>query len=124
MPKRKIQETSLEAYKSLDASQIREIYSKILWALDQIGEGTFEDLAVALRIPKERIWKRLSEMARLEMIYRPGTKKMLSSGRNGYTWKRISGTTPPEKVTESSLKGDSVADISRKISKLSQQSLF
>lgn len=124
MPKRKIPETSLDAYKSLDAAQIREIYSKILWALDQIGEGTFEDLALALRMPKERIWKRLSEMARLEMIYRPGTKKMLSSGRNGYTWKRITGTTPPEKVTEQSLPGSTVADYSRSIDKLSQQSLF
>lgn len=80
-------DTSKEAYFSLEPEKIRAIYEKILWALSQIGEGSYEDIAIALRIDSAKIWKRLSEMSRLEMIYRTENKKMLSSGRMGYTWK-------------------------------------
>lgn len=109
MKKSKIPETSLEAYRSLDADNIRQTYSRILWALTQIGEGTYEDIAHALRLDGSKVWKRLSEMQRMDMIYRTENKKTLSSGRKGYTWKVTLKNTP------------TVQEYSRNISKISEE---
>lgn len=115
MPKRKTPETSIEAYNSLDPVQIRDIYIQIKWALGQIGSGHFEDIAAALKLPKDRIWRRLKEMEDLGMIYRPGTKKVLSTGRNAMVWTLVNPDGNNEVVTEKSLPGKSVADYSRNI---------
>jgi predicted transcriptional regulator len=105
MSKNKTQ-TSLEAYASLGPDKINETYRRILWALTQIEEGTFENIATALNEKESRIWKRLSEMARMDLIYRTENKRELSSGRMGYTWK-------------ATLKGSpTISDHSRKISKI------
>lgn len=71
----------------------REIYAQITWALTQIGEGTYEEIALALRVDKSKVWKRLSEMQRLEMIVKTETRKKLSSGATGYTWKNTLKTS-------------------------------
>lgn len=117
MPKRKNPDTSKEAYNSLDPSQLAEIYQKILYALSQIGEGTFEDIAQALRIEKSRVWKRLSELSKADLIYRPGNKKPLKSGRLGYTWRLTDKSLPKTSVAERALKGKAVVDYSRKLIK-------
>lgn len=87
MAKRKLPDTSIDAYHSLDLETLRDIYKRILWALSQIKEGHFEDIATALKEKDSRVWKRLKEMAEMNLIYRTENKKMLSSGRMGYTWK-------------------------------------
>lgn len=115
MTKRKQPETSKAAYNSLDPVQMAEIYLKIIWALGQLTEATFEEIASSLKLPKEKIWKRMSELERFGKVYRPGNKRPLASKRLGYTWKLIESETIPEKVTEKSLPGTSVADYSRKI---------
>jgi DNA-binding Lrp family transcriptional regulator len=115
MPKRNQPETSREAYASLQPDQIREIYLQIKWALSQIGSGHFEDIAAALKLPKDRIWRRLKEMEDLGMIYRPGTKKVLSTGRNAMVWTLVKPDGNNEVLTEKSLPGKSIADYSRKI---------
>lgn len=94
MSKRKIPETSREASDSLDPVKIRDIYQRILWALSQIGEGTWEDISLILKERDSKIWRRLSEMQRLDMIYRTQNKKLLSSGCKGYTWKATFKSTP------------------------------
>ena len=115
MAKIKLPETSLSAYHSLKPEQMAEIYQKILWGLSQIKEGTFEDLSVCLRLPKEKIWKRLNELEKAKLIYRPGTKKVLTSGRLGFTWKLVEKDGSTQKVTESSPPGSSVGDYSKKL---------
>lgn len=112
MSKKQIVDTSREAYESLNPESIRDIYKRILWALSQIGEGTWEDLAIVLKEKESRIWRRLKEMADMNLIYRTENKKLLSSGRRGYTWRKTLQTTP------------TIIDHSRKIqdiSKLVQQ---
>jgi len=86
MSERKNPETSLEAYRSLDIQQLNETYRLILGALGELGEGTFEDIAAKMKVDKSRVWKRMSELERMELVYRPGNKRLLKSGRNGYTW--------------------------------------
>jgi predicted transcriptional regulator len=109
MSKRKVPDTSLDAYRSLDAGKLLEIYARIKWALSQIGEGTWEDIGRVLKEKDSKIWRRLSEMERLEIIYRTENKKVLSSGRKGYTWKLTAMHAP------------TIQDHSRKIESISKQ---
>lgn len=103
--KRKNPETSNEAFRSLKASEVRETYQQILASLDVLGKATFEELAAHMKCSRDKVWKRLSEMERLEMIYRPGTKKVLKSGRQGYEWMRTNPTkTDQQRIQKPSIK--------------------
>lgn len=121
--KRKNPETSNEAYRSLKAADITRTKQNIMLALGVIREGTFEDIARQVGVEPDVIWKRLSEMANDGKIYRPGNKRPLKSGRNGYTWMLITPGIAPAKVVEMSMPGKTVSDYSKKIS-LIQQELF
>src|SRR5687768_17302738 len=113
MTKRKIPETSKEAYNSLQPDDIREMYRKIMVALSAIGKGTFEDIAAKMKVERERVWKRLSEMQEMGLIYRPGSKKILKSGRNGFEWALTGTHLPKTEAAEKALKGKSVSDFSK-----------
>lgn len=112
MPERKIVETSLEAWRSLTNEEISNTHAQILEALNVLGKGTFEDVAVYCKCSRDKIWKRMSELHRMELIYRNGEKKKLKSGRNGYVWmatgkalqKTTSKSTNPNPTTVSNLK--------------------
>lgn len=123
MPKRKVPETSKEAYDNLHPSQLAEVYRKILYALSQIGSGTFEDIAAFLKVDKSIIWKRLSDMAKMNLIYRPGTKKTLKSGRKGYTWMILSvdGVSKTDKDIKELKNSLTVQDHCRNIQSISKQ---
>jgi len=123
MAKRKNPATSNDAFRSLKHSEVKELHEKIIWGLGQIKEGSFEDISLAIKIPKDRVWRRLSELIRDGKIYRPGTKKVLSSGREGYTYRLTTPGQSVEKVTEKALPGKSISDFSKNIQKI-QQTLF
>lgn len=86
MAKRSNPETSTAAYKSLRIEDLNDTYREVVAALNEIGNGTFEDIAAHLKCSPSKIWKRLSELEKMEFIYRPGTKKTLKSGRQGFEW--------------------------------------
>lgn len=125
MPKRKVIETSKAAFQSLDPDQIRDIYQKIMGALKVLGSASTEQIALFLTLEHARVHKRTSEMGKLEMIYRPGTKVKTKSGRMAYQW-AICGQNQPKTTTEKALKGGkTVADFSREIiKKPAQTDLF
>jgi len=112
MSKRKLQPTSLEAYSSLNKSQLNKTYQKILEALQIIRKGHYEDIARQARLEPDRVWKRLSELAKDELIHRTGERKMLSSKRVGSVWALTEGEKP-QIETEKAIPGKSVADFSR-----------
>jgi predicted transcriptional regulator len=86
MSQREKIQTSLDAYHSLNAKELNETYKQILSALSVLGEADFETIAAYLKCNPSKIWKRMSELHKMELIYRPGNKRMLKSGRNGFTW--------------------------------------
>lgn len=91
MTKRKHNQNSSDAYKSLQPEQLRKMYTDIVWALGQMPEGgSFEDLALVLKVKEAQIWRRLNEVEVLGLIERGG-RKMLSSGRYGTLWKLPDG---------------------------------
>lgn len=86
MGKKKMAETSLEAFRQLTADKLREDYKKILTTLSIIGESTSEQIAAKMKVKPDKVWKRLSELKEKELIYKPGTRKPLKSGCNGFCW--------------------------------------
>lgn len=125
--KRKVNvpDTSKEAFDSLPQTEIGQMYNKILMALEVIQEGTFEMIAAQIGVEPSKVWKRLSEMMQAGMIYRPGTKYPLKSGRQGYTWRRIinsSPTPPPSIIENKKIEGKSVGEYAKQI--LQQAKMF
>lgn len=116
MRKSKIQETSLDAYRSLDPAKLGDTYKQIILALADLGSGTFEDIAKKMKVDKSVVWKRLSELERANILYRPGTKKTLKSGRLGFVWMIQSLDGISSLIEEAKLKAtQSVQDHSRNI---------
>jgi regulatory ArsR family protein len=115
MKKSKIHSTSLEAYQSLDPAILNHTYRNILLALADIGSGTFEEIAAKMKVDKSVVWKRLSELNKAGLIYRPGTKKLLRSGRNGYCWSLTTAGMPKTDAAMKALRGPAVVDYSRKL---------
>lgn len=116
MSKKQIPDTSKDAFKSLEPDKIRLMYKKILTALQGAGLATYEEVAILLNEKPERIWKRLPEMLKLGLVHRPGERKVMSSGRQGFVWKIGSGidvTKQRKKV----MKGPTVSDFSKAILK-------
>lgn len=122
--KRNIAETSLSAYRSLDPDNLRQIYKDIVMALRKIEKGTYEEVAAAMKIEPSRVWKRMNEIEKMGLICRPGDKKLLSSGRNGFVWHLTENVSKEVKPVEKSMKGNSVSFYTKNINKIIQQSLF
>lgn len=115
MTKKKIPETSKAAFRSLDPEKLNERYSKILQALGVIKEGTYEQIAKCAGLKDNVVWKRLSELAANKLIYRPGNKRKLKSGREGYTWMLTGEVAEKMQNRERLMDGESVSDISKGI---------
>lgn len=115
MSKRKNPQTSVDAYKSLQPDQIRAIYQKIVEALKVLGMASTEQIAEYTTIAHPKIHKRVSEMEKLEMIYRPGTRVKTKSGRTAYQWTLCNNQPKVERKPEKALPGKSVSDYSKEI---------
>jgi len=131
MKKKKLPETSVEAWRSIDPTQLAQIYRGILYALGIMNKATFEEIAAHMKVDKSRVWKRMSELERMKLVHRPGSKKLLRSGRMGYEWALTSQVMPKTDKEVNDLKNTStVQDYSRKIESISktitaqQQNLF
>lgn len=121
MAKKKQPETSTAAYKSLDPDKLNERYTKILAALGRIKEGTFEQIAKEAKLEDKVVWKRLSELAKAGLIYRPGNKRKLKSKREGFTWMLTGAVTEEMQNRERALGGKSVGEISKEITTIVRQ---
>lgn len=60
---------------------------KILTGMKKLKVGgTFEQIAAASDLKPSQVWKRLSEMRDLNIIYECGYTRLLSSGVQGIVW--------------------------------------
>lgn len=109
-------QTSIDAFRSLDPVKLSDTYKKIVLALAELGSGTFEDIAKKMKVDKSVVWKRLSELERANILYRPGNKKTLKSGRLGFVWMIISLDAISSIIEDAKLKStQTIQDHSRKI---------
>ena len=79
--KRRYRATSSDAYESIkDHRQV--MYDKIIVGLVKLGVGgTFEEIAFASKLKPDQVWKRLSEMEQLGIIFNVGITRPTTSGR-------------------------------------------
>lgn len=119
MTKKKLPATSLDAYKSLQADQLREIYQKIIEALKVLGTASTEQISEYTTLPHPKIHKRVSEMERLEIIFRPGNRVATKSGRTAFVW-CLCNNQPKTQVIERAMAGKGIADYSREINNISK----
>ena len=93
--KHKHPETSHEAWNSVkDTPMLSDHHNKIIEGLTKIGNGYYEEIALASNLTNEQCHKRLSELERLGLIEKDGNKKKTSSGRNAFCYRIV----PPKKV--------------------------
>lgn len=108
--------TSHEAFKSVQPEMLAEHYRRILDAIKTLKIGIYEEIAqVAGFTDKNQVSRRLKELEGMELVYKPGTKKPTSTGRQAYQYSLRSETTvvtPPERYLPTDT---SAADIACKI---------
>lgn len=125
-------DTSHAAHQSVTESMLTNHWGKILDALKVLKLATYEEIALFCRFPdKNMVSRRLKELEGEQMVYKPGTKKPTTSGRQAYQYalrnENVTLPPPPEKY----IKGqESAADIAcgiiakTKMGKLKQAELF
>ena len=87
MPKkREHRQTSKAADESMDIHRT-PTQNKIIEGMKKLKVGgTFEQIAESCDLKPSQVWKRLSELKDLKLIYDCNYTRKLSSGRNGIVW--------------------------------------
>lgn len=126
MPKRNSNppDTSREAYKAATSEMIANHKQQILQALKILKQGTGEQIASRAKLNYWQIQRRLSELEREDMIFKPGLKLPTKTGRLSYVWQLRN----PEQIQitkiEKAMPGKSISEYSKAISNFSQPELF
>jgi len=93
MTKRKTPITSILAHDSVKKSKA-EMYRRITEGLNKLRTGgTFDEIAIASGLKPQQVWKRLSEMQGLGLIFNVGTTRPGTSGRSCSVWQLTTITT-------------------------------
>lgn len=79
MSKRKVPETSLEAWEDKKGTVWAD-YAKIIKALQSIGIGNYDTISIKAKLDRHAVGRRLSEMRDLEMVVRQETTSLTRSG--------------------------------------------
>lgn len=78
-------QNSIDAHQSIKPSK-ETLYIKIKTALKVIEKGTFREIAKQANLQDMQVWKRLSEMERMNIISNVSDKRCAVSGRKCSVW--------------------------------------
>lgn len=124
-------QTSIDAFKSVNGKMLAEHYQKILRALNGLKLAIYEEIAIECGFPdKNQVSRRLKELEGMELVYKPGTKKPTSTGRQAYQYSLRSPETIVPEMEKFTPPETSMADIACAIiagtpkGKLVQKQLF
>ncbi len=82
----KIKATSKAAHDSIKSAK-GYYHQKVLEGLTKLRVGgTFAEIALAVGLAPDKIWKRMSELQKEQKIYDTGITRALPSGRKGTVW--------------------------------------
>lgn len=97
-------DTSLDAYEQVTPKMLSEHWSKILSAIKVLKLATGEEIAKEANMDYHQVMRRVSEMERAEILYKPGSKKNTSTGRQAYQYairgEDVEVPALPEKYTK------------------------
>lgn len=103
-------------------------HAKIVEALKVLGNATYEEIASRLTMDRHAIGRRLKEMELLNLVYKPGNKKLTKSGRAAYCYSLCTGEKTDNQVKEGNIykKGEKTAAdyASALINSVKQPTLF
>lgn len=122
MRKREHCDTSADALASIKSEQMVALYRKIIEALKIIGQGSSQQISAYLTLEDDVVRKRLSELGRMGIIYKPGHKVPTKKKRDSYVWQLCSAGAKTD-IQNKTMAGKSVVDYSRTIQSI-EQSLF
>lgn len=114
-------DTSLAAFKALTPEKLAKDYKDIVFALKSLHEANYEQISRFLGWQDiNKCSRRLLELQKMEIIYKPGGKSLTNRNRSAYNYKLVENgekSAEPEKV----MQGTTIADFSRQ---LTQRTLF
>lgn len=122
MTAKKLPETSLEAYKQVTPEMLSEHHRKIVSALQVLGSSTYEGIANHVNLDRHQVGRRLSELERMQIVYKPGQKKPTKSGRMAYCYSLCITGPKTEKEFNGYKKGEKTStDFSKELIQATQQ---
>jgi predicted transcriptional regulator len=84
---KKLPETSHEAHESMTNELLSKHQSQIIDALKNLKKATSEEIAIYLNWDdKNRSARRMSELERNQIVYKPGEKRKTKYGRNAFVY--------------------------------------
>lgn len=87
--KRQHSPTSKAAHESIKPAKAY-YHAKVVEGLEQLkGGGTFSQIADAVCLAPDKIWKRCSELKAAGIIFDTGITRPLPSGRQGTVWQLV-----------------------------------
>lgn len=127
--KRQVAETSKEAFRKLDPDKLAETYRGIINALGVLGEATSEAIATKMKVKPDKVWKRLDELRKNDILYKPGTRKPLKSGCHGFCWALTDKGKALVSISAAPPPGKTISDFSKALNQPTpsqniQQTLF
>jgi predicted transcriptional regulator len=94
-------ETSLEAYKMMTEPLLGDHHKKIIEALNILKKATAEEIAEFIGWDdKSRSARRMSELEREQIVYKPGEKKKTKYGRNAFVYSLITTPSKPKEYKQ------------------------
>lgn len=78
-----------------------------------LEEATSEAIATRMKVKPDKVWKRLKELMDNGLIYKPGIRKPLKSGCNGYCWALTENGKALVSVSAAPPAGKTISDFSR-----------
>lgn len=81
-----VPQTSHAAYKEAKKGMIESHHEKIIQALQHLGKSNYEGIAAYCKMERHSIGRRLSELERKEVVYKPGTTSPTKSGRQAFDY--------------------------------------
>jgi len=126
MTKKKIAETSAEAWKSITKEQIGNHHAKILAALAELKSASSEQISTHTTLAYWQVTRRMSELEKKGLIYNTRNKVATRTGRSAFTYSLSDPNKVPEPVVEKVMPGKSIAEYSRGITRAGyvQKDLF
>ncbi len=117
-----VKKTSLEAYRSLNPDSVAAIKKLIIETLKVIGSGSSHQIADYCGKSEDKIRKRLSELEREELIWKPGHRVPTKSGNTAYVWTLRGDNQPKTDKQENVFREKTTfTDHTKKIADLTKQ---
>lgn len=85
--KKKLPETSLEAWNQVHPKMLSQHHGKIIAALKDLGAANYEKIAQKVSLDRHQVGRRLSELEMKQLVYKNGEKSATNSGRKAFVYR-------------------------------------